>query len=89
MAAKRERVYQGGAKRESRSSQERRGDSATSEAANVGSSPTASTTGPSPAKKAVIEKVREDMDEILESIDSVLEANAEEFVSSYVQRGGE
>ena len=29
------------------------------------------------------------MDEILDEIDSVLEQNAEEFVKSYVQKGGE
>jgi ubiquitin-like protein Pup len=29
------------------------------------------------------------MDEILDEIDSVLEENAEEFVKSYVQKGGE
>ena len=29
------------------------------------------------------------MDEILDEIDSVLEENAEEFVKSYVQRGGQ
>jgi ubiquitin-like protein Pup len=35
------------------------------------------------------EKLKEDMDEILDEIDSVLEENAEEFVKSYVQKGGE
>ncbi len=35
------------------------------------------------------EKLKEEMDEILEEIDSVLEENAEEFVKSYVQKGGE
>ncbi len=35
------------------------------------------------------EKLREEMDEILDEIDSVLEENAEEFVKSYVQKGGE
>ena len=29
------------------------------------------------------------MDDILEEIDSVLEENAEEFVKSYVQKGGQ
>jgi ubiquitin-like protein Pup len=29
------------------------------------------------------------MDEILDEIDTVLEQNAEEFVKSYVQKGGE
>jgi ubiquitin-like protein Pup len=31
----------------------------------------------------------EDVDELLDEIDEVLEANAEEFVRSYVQKGGE
>lgn len=35
------------------------------------------------------EKLKDDMDDILEEIDSVLEENAEEFVKSYVQKGGE
>ena len=33
--------------------------------------------------------LKEEMDDILEEIDSVLEENAEEFVKSYVQKGGE
>ena len=35
------------------------------------------------------EALKEEMDEILDEIDSVLEENAEEFVKSYVQKGGE
>jgi len=35
------------------------------------------------------EKLKEEMGEILHEIDSVLEENAEEFVNSYVQKGGE
>jgi prokaryotic ubiquitin-like protein Pup len=35
------------------------------------------------------EKLVEEMDDILEEIDSVLEENAEEFIKSYVQKGGE
>lgn len=31
----------------------------------------------------------EDVDELLEEIDSVLETNAEEFVRSFVQKGGQ
>lgn len=31
----------------------------------------------------------EDVDELLDEIDSVLETNAEEFVRSFVQKGGE
>jgi prokaryotic ubiquitin-like protein Pup len=31
----------------------------------------------------------EEMDDLLDEIDSVLESNAEEFVKSFVQKGGE
>jgi ubiquitin-like protein Pup len=34
-------------------------------------------------------KLKEDMDKLMDDIDDVLEENAEEFVKSYVQRGGE
>jgi ubiquitin-like protein Pup len=32
---------------------------------------------------------RADLDDLLDEIDEVLESNAEEFVRSYVQKGGE
>jgi ubiquitin-like protein Pup len=35
------------------------------------------------------EKITEDVDAMLDEIDSVLEENAEEFVRGYVQKGGE
>jgi prokaryotic ubiquitin-like protein Pup len=35
------------------------------------------------------EKLSEDVDSILDEIDEVLEENAEEFVRSYVQKGGQ
>jgi prokaryotic ubiquitin-like protein Pup len=35
------------------------------------------------------EKLKEEMDDILDEIDDVLEENAEEFIKSYVQKGGE
>jgi prokaryotic ubiquitin-like protein Pup len=35
------------------------------------------------------EKISEDVDDLLDEIDSVLEENAEEFVRGYVQKGGE
>lgn len=44
---------------------------------------TATTTVPQGTKK------KEDLDKFLDEIDDVLEENAEEFVRSYVQRGGE
>ena len=40
-----------------------------------------------PASKG--EKLKDEMDEILDEIDQVLEENAEEFVKSYVQKGGQ
>jgi ubiquitin-like protein Pup len=33
--------------------------------------------------------LKEEMDDIIDEIDAVLEQNAEEFVKSYVQKGGE
>ena len=35
------------------------------------------------------EKLKEELDDLLDEIDAVLEENAEEFVKSYVQKGGE
>ncbi len=35
------------------------------------------------------EKLTDDVDAILDDIDEVLESNAEEFVRSYVQKGGQ
>ena len=34
-------------------------------------------------------KIKKDLDKIMDEIDDVLEENAEEFIRSYVQRGGE
>ncbi len=41
------------------------------------------------SSSAKAQELKEEMDDILEEIDSVLEENAEEFVKSYVQKGGE
>jgi ubiquitin-like protein Pup len=35
------------------------------------------------------EKIKRDLDKVVDDIDDVLEKNAEEFVQNYVQRGGE
>ena len=35
------------------------------------------------------ERLKEEMDDILDEIDVVLEENAEEFVKGYVQKGGQ
>ncbi len=50
-------------------------------------SPTPTRGRSSPRRKAA--ELKEEMDDILDEIDSVLEENAEEFVKSYVQKGGE
>ena len=34
-------------------------------------------------------KIKENIDKLLDEIDEVLEENAEEFVKSYIQKGGE
>ena len=36
-----------------------------------------------------VEALTDDVDALLDEIDDVLESNAEEFVRSYVQKGGE
>ena len=35
------------------------------------------------------EKLKKDIDDILDKVDDVLEENAEEFVKNYVQKGGQ
>lgn len=35
------------------------------------------------------EELKEELDDLLDEIDSVLEENAEDFVRNYVQKGGE
>ncbi len=42
-----------------------------------------------PATSERGEKLKAELDELLDEIDEVLEDNAEEFVRSYVQKGGE
>lgn len=42
---------------------------------------------PAPTKQG--EKLKAEIDDLLDEIDEVLEDNAEEFVKSYVQKGGE
>lgn len=37
----------------------------------------------------VAEKIKSDIDDLLDEIDEVLESNAEEFVKNYVQKGGQ
>jgi len=42
-----------------------------------------------PAKSERGEKLKAELDDLLDEIDDVLEENAEEFVKSYVQKGGQ
>ena len=42
-----------------------------------------------PAKSESGEKIKGELDDLLDEIDEVLESNAEDFVKSYVQKGGE
>lgn len=41
------------------------------------------------AKNENAEKLKADLDDLLDEIDEVLEENAEEFVRNYVQKGGQ
>jgi ubiquitin-like protein Pup len=42
-----------------------------------------------PATSKQGEKIKAELDDLLDEIDGVLEENAEEFVKSYVQKGGQ
>jgi prokaryotic ubiquitin-like protein Pup len=42
-----------------------------------------------PAKSESGEKIKAELDELLDEIDEVLESNAEDFVRGYVQKGGQ
>lgn len=42
-----------------------------------------------PARSDKGEKIKAELDELLDEIDEVLEVNSEEFVRSYVQKGGQ
>ena len=42
-----------------------------------------------PAVAATGDKLKAELDELLDEIDGVLETNAEDFVKSYVQKGGQ
>ena len=42
-----------------------------------------------PEPSAQGEKLKAELDELLDDIDEVLEENAEDFVRSYVQKGGQ
>jgi ubiquitin-like protein Pup len=42
-----------------------------------------------PATSEQGEKIKAELDDLLDEIDEVLETNAEDFVKAYVQKGGE
>ncbi len=42
-----------------------------------------------PVTTAAGDKLKAEMDDLLDDIDDVLETNAEDFVKSYVQKGGQ
>ena len=42
-----------------------------------------------PATSEKGEKLKAELDDLLDEIDEVLETNAEEFVKSYIQKGGQ
>ena len=42
-----------------------------------------------PTKSESGEKIKDELDDLLDEIDEVLESNAEDFVKSYVQKGGQ
>lgn len=53
---------------------------------------TADTHGEADSRVAVpesAERLRDEIDSLLDEIDDVLETNAEEFVKNYVQKGGQ
>ena len=50
---------------------------------------TAETVEDVPATSESGEKIKAELDDLLDEIDDVLEQNAEDFVKSYIQKGGE
>lgn len=42
-----------------------------------------------PGRSETGDKIKSELDDLLDEIDDVLEENAEDFVKSYVQKGGE
>ena len=42
-----------------------------------------------PAKEEAGEALKNELDDLLDEIDEVLEENAQEFVASYIQQGGQ
>lgn len=42
-----------------------------------------------PAASEQVEELKAELDDLLDEIDEVLETNAEDFVKSYIQKGGQ
>ena len=42
-----------------------------------------------PAERRSGDRLKAELDDLLDEIDEVLETNAEEFVNSYIQKGGQ
>ncbi len=57
--------------------------------AEAGTEPHRRTTCRAPAVAASGDKLKAELDDLLDEIDEVLETNAEDFVKSYVQKGGQ
>ena len=55
----------------------------------TGSDRSSPTPQESTAKSEQGEKIKAELDDLLDEIDDVLESNAEDFVKSYIQKGGE
>ncbi len=49
----------------------------------------AETTETAPERTESGEKLKAELDDLLDEIDEVLETNAEDFVKSYIQKGGQ
>lgn len=54
-----------------------------------GASKRAARTEEAPAASERAAEIKTELDDLLDEIDEVLEANAEDFVKSYIQKGGE
>ena len=61
----------------------------TQKSKNTNSREADTTAEATPAVTETGEKLKAELDDLLDEIDEVLETNAEDFVKSYVQKGGQ
>ena len=61
----------------------------TQKSKNTSSRDVETTAEAAPAVTETGEKLKAELDDLLDEIDEVLETNAEDFVKSYVQKGGQ